>query len=200
MSESGPSQKKPAVPSWQAELKNTTPTEGDLQPQSLSRETLIEQAKKFLEGEEVRNTSTDKKISFLESKGLNSEEIQSLIGVTRHPDASAPAPSTVSLECKHVPSTNISIAFFYPSTTTTYILSSSFSSSSTKHPSSNHLPRVPHHAPTALSPRYRFTPPHHSLPLRRHLRLPLRHKQLPHRPHARFLDRVPPPPRLDRRL
>jgi hypothetical protein len=99
MGDSGPSQKKSGVPSWQADLKNTTPTEGDSEPQSPSRETVIEQAKKFLEEDEVRNASTDKKISFLESKGLSNEEIQGLIGVTRHPEASAPAPSTVSVDC-----------------------------------------------------------------------------------------------------
>jgi hypothetical protein len=102
MGDSDPSQKKPTVPSWQAELKNATPTEGDSEPKSPSRETLIEQAKKFLEEEEVRNASTDKKISFLESKGLRNEEIQSLIGVTRHADSSTPAPSRVSRKDKHM--------------------------------------------------------------------------------------------------
>jgi hypothetical protein len=101
MSDSDPNQKKPAVPPWQAGLKSTAPTEGDPEAQSPTRETLIEQAKKFLEEEEVRNASTDKKISFLESKGLNSQEIQSLIGVTRHQDASATAPSKVSLQDRH---------------------------------------------------------------------------------------------------
>ena len=98
MSNSDPSQKNSVVPSWHAELKNTAPTEGNSQPQSPSRANLIDQAKKFLGEEEVRNASTDQKISFLESKGLNNEEIQSLMGITRHPDASAPAPSSVSLE------------------------------------------------------------------------------------------------------
>jgi hypothetical protein len=97
MGDSDSSEKKPAAPSWQTELKSATPTEGDSDPQPSSRETLLEQARKFLEEDEVRNASTDKKISFLESKGLNSEEIQSLIGVTRHADASAQS-TTVSLD------------------------------------------------------------------------------------------------------
>ena len=92
-------QKKSSVPAWETDLKKATPTEGDTEPQPPSRDALIEQAKKFLEEDEVRNASTDKKISFLEGKGLSSEEIQSLIGVARHPEASStPASSTVSTE------------------------------------------------------------------------------------------------------
>lgn len=107
MGDSDDTQKKPAVPSWQTELKKATPTEGDSEPQSPSRETLIEQAKKFLEEDEVRNESTDKKISFLENKGLTSEEIQGLIGVARHTDASAPSPSAVSVRANNLkPPTN----------------------------------------------------------------------------------------------
>jgi hypothetical protein len=105
MSDSDPSQKKPGVPSWQLSSKDTTPAEADTdaeseagakaetQRESPSRESVIEQAKRFLQEDEVRNASTDKKISFLESKGLTSEEIQTLLGVTRNPEASAQAPA-----------------------------------------------------------------------------------------------------------
>lgn len=101
MGDSDSTEKKLAAPSWQTELKSATPTEGDSDSPPPSRETLVDQARKFLEEDEVRNASTDKKISFLESKGLNSEEIQSLIGVTRHADASASS-TTVRLYDRHM--------------------------------------------------------------------------------------------------
>lgn len=197
MSDSDSSEKKPAAPSWQTELKNSTPTEGDSETQSPNRESLIDQAKKFLEEDEVRNASTDKKISFLESKGLNNEEIQSLIGITRQADASGPAPSTVSwIETPRQLHTLITFAgFSYISTTSINILLS-FSSSAAEYASSNHLSRIPHHARPAHTSRHHVPPPHHPLPFRWPLCPPLWHQQLPHNPHGRLFDRIPPLPRL----
>lgn len=86
MADSG--QKKPGVPSWQLKLKETAPTEADTETEP-SRETIVAQAKKFLEEDEVQNASTDKKIAFLETKGLTGAEIQELLGVTRNTEASA---------------------------------------------------------------------------------------------------------------
>ncbi|KAE8442039.1 hypothetical protein EG329_003896 [Mollisiaceae sp. DMI_Dod_QoI] len=90
MSDSDEDKKKPGVPQWQLESKpedaekTNNPT-----PESPSRETIIEQARKFLEEDEVRNATTDKKIAFLESKGLRQDEIQTLIGVTRNEEATS---------------------------------------------------------------------------------------------------------------
>ena len=95
MGDSNSSGKKPGVPSWQLQSKPTDTEEAQQAPESSSRQTMIEQAKKFLEEDEVRNASTDKKIAFLESKGLKSEEITELLGVTRNPEASAAPPSQV---------------------------------------------------------------------------------------------------------
>ncbi|KAF3388869.1 hypothetical protein F1880_003885 [Penicillium rolfsii] len=58
-------------------------------PASTSRQDLIDQASKFLEDQSIRSASTDRKISFLESKGLTSDEIQQLLGVSRNPEASS---------------------------------------------------------------------------------------------------------------
>jgi hypothetical protein len=88
-------QKRPGVPSWQLKLKETTPTEGEAETEP-SRDTIVGQAKKFLEEDEVRNASTEKKIAFLESKGLTGAEIQDLLGVTRNTEASS-SPSEVNL-------------------------------------------------------------------------------------------------------
>jgi hypothetical protein len=96
MGDSDSSDKKPAVPSWQLQSKLTDTKEAEqAAPKSSSRETMIEQAKKFLKEDEVRNASTDKKIAFLEGKGLKSEEITDLLGVTRNSEASAAPPSQV---------------------------------------------------------------------------------------------------------
>ncbi|KAG0646368.1 hypothetical protein D0Z07_8115 [Hyphodiscus hymeniophilus] len=93
MSDSGEAGKKPAVPSWQLNSQSTAPKDAEPAPESPSRETVIEQARKFLDEDEVRKASTDKKIAFLEGKGLNSEEITELLGVSRNPEATAPSHS-----------------------------------------------------------------------------------------------------------
>ena len=89
MSDSDSSPKKAGVPSWQLKPKDTTTGPEEPAPES-SRETVLAQAKKFLEEDEIKNASTDKKISFLESKGLKSEDIHDLPGITRN-EETAPA-------------------------------------------------------------------------------------------------------------
>lgn len=106
MSDSDPDTKKAGVPSWQLKSKDETSKvevkEVKAEKPTPSRETVIEQAKKFLEEDEVRNASTDKKIAFLEGKGLRREEIEELLGVTRNEEASS---NSVHLPSFHSPST-----------------------------------------------------------------------------------------------
>ncbi|KAG4427273.1 hypothetical protein IFR05_017245, partial [Cadophora sp. M221] len=89
MSDSDP-EKKAGIPSWQtkAASESAKPEESLPAQEEQSRETVIAQARKFLEEDEVRDASTDKKIAFLESKGLQNEEIQQLLGITRNTEAS----------------------------------------------------------------------------------------------------------------
>lgn len=86
-------EKKARIPAWQfaasaASTKSTKPEESAPAQSEESREAVIAQARKFLEEDEVRDASTDKKIAFLEGKGLQSEEIQELLGITRNSEAS----------------------------------------------------------------------------------------------------------------
>lgn len=86
--------KKAQVPSWQLKEK-AEPADRENKPEptpkheETDRETIISQARKFLDEDEVRNSSTDKKIAFLESKGLRSEEIEALLGVARNTEATS---------------------------------------------------------------------------------------------------------------
>jgi Pex14 N-terminal domain len=99
MSDSDPDTKKAGVPSWQLKPKDDTlkaEVKEVKDDNSIpSRETVIQQAKKFLEEDEVRNSSTDKKIAFLEGKGLRREEIEGLLSITRNLEASSTSSSTV---------------------------------------------------------------------------------------------------------
>jgi hypothetical protein len=95
MGDSEGDKKKIGVPSWQ--LKPSGVTQDDhnegqnTAPQPTpSRASIIENAHRFLLEDEVRNASTDKQVAFLESKGLEPQEIQELLGVTRNTDASDP--------------------------------------------------------------------------------------------------------------
>ncbi|KAI9824553.1 MAG: hypothetical protein M1832_001642 [Thelocarpon impressellum] len=84
------------IPQWQRKSDSSDPKRGpdDLPAQDskpLSRAPLLQQATKFLEDDEIRDASTDRKIAFLESKGLTTDEIQELLGVSRVAEASATA-------------------------------------------------------------------------------------------------------------
>ncbi|KAL2195895.1 peroxisomal membrane anchor protein conserved region-domain-containing protein [Corynascus similis CBS 632.67] len=50
--------------------------------QSLSREERLEQARKFLQDTQVQNTTSERKVEFLRSKGLSESDIQELLNET----------------------------------------------------------------------------------------------------------------------
>ncbi|KFY40440.1 hypothetical protein V494_03503 [Pseudogymnoascus sp. VKM F-4513 (FW-928)] len=88
---------KGGVPSWQMkpEASDPKPAAEEKQasestPEVKPRESVLEDARKFLEEDEVKDASTDKKVAFLEGKGLTSEEIHQLLGITRNLEASNP--------------------------------------------------------------------------------------------------------------
>lgn len=88
MSDSDNETKKPDVPAWQLqgdEKQSDEPGEAVVEPPS--RTSILEQARKFLEEDEVKNASADKKIAFLESKGLGGDDIKELLGVSRDDEA-----------------------------------------------------------------------------------------------------------------
>ncbi|BCR96526.1 peroxisomal membrane protein PEX14 [Aspergillus luchuensis] len=80
--------KPSSIPSWQqpnnASNLNTDNSESTSSPTSddTSRSALIEQAAKFLEDESIRDAPTDRKVTFLQSKGLREDEINTLLGIT----------------------------------------------------------------------------------------------------------------------
>jgi hypothetical protein len=97
MSDPDSAGKKGSAPAWQKQAatpeisSDGAESSENHEPQSedaTSRATIIEQAKKFLLEEDVRDAPTDQKIRFLESKGLENSEIQELLGVSRNQEAS----------------------------------------------------------------------------------------------------------------
>ncbi|KAF7940803.1 uncharacterized protein EAE97_006989 [Botrytis byssoidea] len=88
MSDSDGESKPPGVPSWQLKRDEEQSSESQATAtEPLSRTATLEQARKFLEEDDVKNASTDKKIAFLESKGLEGDDIQELLGVSRNDEA-----------------------------------------------------------------------------------------------------------------
>ncbi|EEQ31537.1 hypothetical protein McanMca71_006158 [Microsporum canis] len=89
-----------AIPSWQqgaaqeTSSESSTATSSPAEPES--RETLLEQAKRFLQDESISEAPTDKKIAFLESKGLSNDEIHTLLGVSRNTQATADDTTTTT--------------------------------------------------------------------------------------------------------
>ncbi|GFN16401.1 hypothetical protein AtubIFM56815_010213 [Aspergillus tubingensis] len=83
--------KPSSIPSWQQPSNpNNDNSESTSSPTSddTSRSTLIEQAAKFLEDESIRDAPTDRKVTFLQSKGLREDEINTLLGISSTPKAS----------------------------------------------------------------------------------------------------------------
>ena len=110
------SSKPPSIPSWQRQSGNrptdestpspTSPSpSSDDAPASTNRQDLLTQAAKFLEDESIRDSPTDRKVSFLESKGLNSDEINSLLGITRNAEASNITATAAESKSEEAPST-----------------------------------------------------------------------------------------------
>ncbi|KAJ9261658.1 hypothetical protein DTO212C5_8230 [Paecilomyces variotii] len=90
--------KKPAIPEWQRKAGESASTQSPSattneasqeQSEASPRTELLEQASKFLEDESIRDAPTDRKVSFLESKGLRQDEIDRLLGLSRNPEASS---------------------------------------------------------------------------------------------------------------
>ncbi|OAL72387.1 hypothetical protein A7D00_3386 [Trichophyton violaceum] len=81
--------KDAAIPSWQQTASDNSSTAASSAAATESRETLLEQARRFLQDESISEASTDKKIAFLESKGLSNDEIHTLLGISRNTQATA---------------------------------------------------------------------------------------------------------------
>ncbi|KAJ6008453.1 hypothetical protein N7540_012429 [Penicillium herquei] len=143
------SSKPPSIPSWQrqpaspsgdqspAQSESPSPSpSSDVAPAPISREDLINQAARFLEDESIRDSSTDRKVAFLESKGLNSEEIQQLLGVSRNLEATSSSASTTEDKAQDTPETSSSSSTVaseatIPSTETTQLPSQASSQQTT---------------------------------------------------------------------
>ena len=87
---SDPSQKPGSIPSWQREQQSQEESSSGVvlnqsstsSIETLPRAALLDKASKFLEDDEIKEASTESKISFLEGKGLTSDEIQKLLGAS----------------------------------------------------------------------------------------------------------------------
>lgn len=82
----GDDPKEPDRPSWQHTSEEPS-QQSDQHSKSPARESLLEKARKFVLEDPVRDATTDKKIAFLEEKGLTNEEIQELLGISRNSSA-----------------------------------------------------------------------------------------------------------------
>lgn len=94
------SKPKSALPSWQVQsVPDSPPKDSGADAASPAEPpstlTVLEQAKKFLEEDEVKNASVEKKVAFLKTKGLTEEEITEL-GVLLH-STDSPSPKVTPL-------------------------------------------------------------------------------------------------------
>jgi hypothetical protein len=97
---SDPKPKNPSIPQWQQPQRDASPDQpstpspnSDAPSKPPERSALLEQASKFLQDDSIRDAPTDHKISFLESKGLRNNEIQTVLGVSRNSEATSSVPA-----------------------------------------------------------------------------------------------------------
>ena len=156
---SDPSSKPPSIPSWQRSGSapdqaplSSSPSSDDA-PASTSRQDLVDSASRFLEDESIRDAPTDRKVSFLESKGLNSDEIQQLLGVSRNPEATSSTVTAAKDQGSEAPpaSSSSNQSEVTPSSLSTPVTSSSPSSTMSQ-PRSTTTATVPSSAPRDQPP------------------------------------------------
>src|SRR5271170_749928 len=86
-----PSTKKAAIPNWQKSYTDSSSiTAPDVQPSQDDIPTqtqiqLVEDAKRFLADDSIRNSPRSRKVAFLEKKGLQGDDIQKLLGPEEDP-------------------------------------------------------------------------------------------------------------------
>lgn len=104
--------KSASIPSWQRPNKTAeespSPTSDDAPATtaSTSRQALLDQASKFLEDESIRDAPTERKVSFLESKGLSSDDIEQVLGISRNAEASSSSTTAEDKTQEETPSTS----------------------------------------------------------------------------------------------
>ncbi|KIW63287.1 hypothetical protein PV04_10146 [Phialophora macrospora] len=112
--------KTPSIPAWQQSWQSSakeqsgpsgdqsSPVHGTTQPPSTSEPSLLEQAQKALEDDSIRDASRESKVEFLQKKGLQSDDIEKLLGP--EPSASSTtSDETSELKTIHDTSPNPSI-------------------------------------------------------------------------------------------
>ncbi|KAL2116631.1 hypothetical protein VTJ04DRAFT_8799 [Mycothermus thermophilus] len=108
MSESQPEKKPEATPSSPAPEQPAAaePSVSPSPSSSPSQEEKLEQARKFLQDAQVQNTTHERKIEFLKSKGLSDEDIQTLLKEVEPPkkeDAQTKTTQSTSTEDRIAP-------------------------------------------------------------------------------------------------
>ncbi|KOS41120.1 hypothetical protein ACN38_g8015 [Penicillium nordicum] len=139
--------KSASIPSWQTANKTTeespSPTSDNAPATtaSTSRQALLDQASKFLEDESIRDAPTERKVSFLESKGLSSDDIEQVLGISRNAEPSSSSTAAEDKTQEEEPSTSPIHSGATPSPPTT---------TTSSPPPSNPMPQsLPAPAPTA---------------------------------------------------
>jgi len=98
--------KSASIPSWQREQPQETGSgkashnqgsdQSTLDSEAPSRAALLEKASKFLDDHEIKDAPAERKVSFLEGKGLKKDEIQELLSASETKLDIAPVPEEVA--------------------------------------------------------------------------------------------------------
>lgn len=98
--------KSASIPSWQREQPQQTessnashdkgPDQSTLDSEAPSRAALLEKASKFLDDHEIKDAPAERKVSFLEGKGLKKDEIHESMSASANRVDMAPVAGEVA--------------------------------------------------------------------------------------------------------
>ena len=92
MADEGTGKRPPSIPNWQYPSQNSsasqpTTTASDTNNTAPSQELdPLEHARRFLDDDSIKNASRERKVEFLETKGLKPEQIEDLLSTQQEPD------------------------------------------------------------------------------------------------------------------
>lgn len=180
-----PTPAEPPTTAQQAPGAEESTTSGSTQAQP----PLIEHASKFLQDPSIRDAPRERKVAFLQSKGLSSDEIQTLLG----PEPAADMPEDASKLWSQVSAPSCLLSLFEGSTAHAIaesqpLLTAPATTTTPRRPPNNHLPRVPRQTPEATAPHHYPRPRQRRLHHRRPLHSRLRRLKIPHRAHGSQSD------------
>lgn len=177
------------VPAWQRATQDCPETSSDAgatpaastddgtDARSSATEDKLTIARRFLDNENVRNESREKKVAFLKSKGVEDAHLQKLLGdvhetVRLHTEKAMLPPTHILFDCPD-----------YRERVNGHFHAAEIHARCRRPRADRHIPRVPHQTATPATARNYAGSPQHAVWIRGTIDARIRHEQVRRRTH-----------------